>query len=58
MPEKYSVNYILLQICCSGLIALYWKALVYEIFDEHNNRKQANQNPREEINLKEIECSK
>lgn len=34
MTEKYSVNYKLLQMCCLGLIVLFWKALVYEIFDE------------------------
>lgn len=33
MTEKI-LNYILLQICSSGLIALFWKALVCEIFDE------------------------
>lgn len=34
MTEKYSVNCELLQICCLGLIALFWKAVVCEIFDE------------------------
>lgn len=44
-------------------VALDWlpcfgKHLYMKYLMNNNNRKQANQNPREEINLKEIECSK
>lgn len=40
MTEKYCVNCELLQICCWGLIALFWQEVYVKYLMKTNNSRQ------------------